>query len=57
MMDASFEDIINQGCTVIYMDDIMNFSNDIDVLEKLDKQVLQCLRGKRPLLKAKEMRI
>ena len=40
MMDASFEDIINQGCTVIYMDDIMNFSNDIDILENLDKQVL-----------------
>ena len=40
MMNTSFEDIINQGCTVIYMDDIMNFSNDIDILEKLDKQVL-----------------
>ena len=43
MMDANFEDIINQGCMVIYMDNIMNFSNDIDVLEKLNKQVLQCL--------------
>ena len=43
MMDMSFEDIINQGCTVIYMDDIMNFSNDINILEKLDKWVLQRL--------------
>ena len=42
-MDANFEDIINQGCTAIYMDDIMNFSKDINILEKLDKQVLQCL--------------
>ena len=41
MMDMTFEDIINRGCTVIYMDDIMNFSNDLDKLEKLDKYVLQ----------------
>ena len=43
MMDMTFEDIIERGCTVIYMDDIMNFSNDLDTLEKLDKDVLQCL--------------
>ena len=43
MMDMTFEDIIEQGCTVIYMDNIMNFSNNIDVLEKLDKNVLQQL--------------
>ena len=41
MMDMTFEDIIDRGCTVIYMDDIMNFSNNLDVLEKLDKDVLQ----------------
>ena len=43
MMDMTFEDIIKKGCTVIYMDDIMNFANDIDILEKLDKNVLQQL--------------
>ena len=41
MMDMTFKDIIEKGCMVIYMDDIMNFSNDLDVLEKLDKDVLQ----------------
>ena len=43
MMDMMFEDIIEKGSTVIYMDDIMNFSNDLDTLEKLDKDVLQRL--------------
>ena len=44
MMDMMFEDIIERGCTVIYMDDIMNFSNNLDTLEKLDKDVLQQLQ-------------
>ena len=43
MMDMTFEDIIERGCTVIYMDDIMNFSNDLDTLEKLDKDALRHL--------------
>ena len=29
---------------LIYMDDIMNFSNDLDTLEKLDKDILQQLQ-------------
>ena len=37
-------DIIEWGCMVIYMDDIMNFSNDLDVLEKFDKDVLRQLK-------------
>ena len=40
MMDMTFEDIIERGCMVIYMDDIMNFLNNLDTLEKLDKDVL-----------------
>ena len=40
MMDMMFEDIIDKGCMVIYMDDIMNFSNDLNILKKLDKDVL-----------------
>ena len=44
MMDMTFEDIIERGCTVIYMDDIMNFSNNLDTLERLDKDVLQRLQ-------------
>ena len=43
MMDMTFKDIIDKGCTVIYMDNIMNFSNNLDTLEKLDKDVLQHL--------------
>ena len=41
MMDMTFKDIIERGCMVIYMDDIMNFSNNLDTLENLDKDVLQ----------------
>ena len=46
MMDMTFEDIIERGCTVIYMDDIMNlnFSNNLDTLEKLDKDILRRLQ-------------
>ena len=44
MMDMTFEDIIKKGCTVIYMDDIMNFSNNLDTLEQLDKDVLRRLQ-------------
>ena len=41
MMDMMFEDIIERGCMVIYMDDIMNFSNNLETLENLDKDVLR----------------
>ena len=44
MMDMTFEDIIERRCTVIYMDNIMNFSNDLDTLEKSDKDILQQLQ-------------
>ena len=40
MMDMTFKDIIERGCTAIYMDDIMNFLNNLDTLENLDKDVL-----------------
>ena len=43
MMDATFEDMIEHGCTVIYMDDIMNFAETEEVLEQLDKKTLQWL--------------
>ena len=51
MMDMTFEDIIERGCTVIYMDDIMNFSNDLDTLENLDKDVLRRLQENNLYLK------
>ena len=51
MMDMTFEDIIERGCMVIYMDDIMNFLNNLDTLEKLDKDVLQQLQEKNIYLK------
>ena len=38
MMDATFEDINT------YMDNIMNFAGTEEVLEQLDKNVLQCLQ-------------
>ena len=51
MMDMTFEDIIEKGCTVIYMDDIMNFSNNLDTLEQLDKDILRQLQENNLYLK------
>ena len=51
MMDMTFEDIIERAYTVIYMDDIMNLSNNLDTLEKLDKDVLWQLQENNLYLK------
>ena len=51
MMDMTFKDIIEQGCTVIYMDNIMNFLNNLETLEKLDKDVLRWLQENNLCLK------
>ena len=54
MMDTTFEDMIEHGCTVIYMDDIMNFTGTEEVLEQLDKKTLQWLRDNDLYLKPKK---
>ena len=54
MMDTTFEDMIEHGCTVIYMDDIMNFAGTEEVLEQLNKKTLQWLRDNDLYLKPKK---
>ena len=44
MMDGTFEDIVEGGFVLIYMDDILIFAQSKEHLEQLTKQVLQRLR-------------
>ena len=41
MMDRTFEDIVEGGFVLIYMDDILIFAQSKEYLEQLTKQVLQ----------------
>ena len=43
MMDGTFEDILEGGFVLIYMDDILIFAQTKEHLEQLTKQVLQHL--------------
>ena len=43
MMDGTFEDIVEGGFVLIYMDDILIFAQSKEHLEQLTKQVLQRL--------------
>ena len=43
MMDGTFEDIIEGGFVLIYMDNILIFAPSREKLEQLTKQVLQHL--------------
>ena len=54
MMDTTFEDIFAKGLTIIYMDDILNFAATEEVLEQLDKNVLQRLQENDLFLKPKK---
>ena len=54
MMDSTFKDMIEQNKTIVYMDDILNFDETEEGLEKTDKLVLECLRKEDLYLKAKK---
>src|SRR5271170_3359983 len=54
MMDITFKDMLDKGLTIIYMDGVMNFANDLDVLEKLDKNTFQIARENDLFFKAKK---
>ena len=51
MMNQLFRDLINQGHVVIYMDDIMIFTTDLDQHQKVVSKVLQILRENKLYLK------
>ena len=53
-MDGTFEDIVEGGFVLIYMDDILIFTSSQEQLEQLTKQVLQCLRENDLYLKPKK---
>lgn len=50
MINETFEDIINKGWIVIYMDDILIFSKDMNKYRKQTLQILQRLRENNLLL-------
>ena len=54
MMDGTFEDIVEGGFVLIYMDDILIFAQSKEHLEQLTKQVLQCLQENDLYLKPKK---
>ena len=51
MMNHLFQDLINQGKVVIYMDDIMIFTTTIKEHRQIVKKVLQILRDNKLYLK------
>ena len=51
MMNQLFQDLINQGHVVIYMDDIMIFTADLDQHWKVVSEVLQTLQENKLYLK------
>ena len=54
MMDGTFEDIVEGGFVLIYMDDILIFARSKEHLEQLTKQVLQHLQENDLYLKPKK---
>ena len=51
MMNHLFQDLINQGKVVIYMDDIMIFTTTLEEHKMIVKEVLQILRDNKLYLK------
>ena len=53
-MDHIFADLIKQGMTIVYMDDLMTFAANLDDLKQFTKIVLQRLRDHNLFIKAKK---
>jgi hypothetical protein len=51
MMDAYFQEMLNEGWIVIYMDDILLYAKTIEELRELTKRVLRRLKEKDLFLK------
>ena len=54
MMDSIFIKEIEEGVTIVYMDDILIYATTLELLEKYTKRVLQKLRDHDLFLKAKK---
>jgi Reverse transcriptase (RNA-dependent DNA polymerase) len=55
MMNNIFQDMINEGWIVIYMDDILIFSKDLKEHQERTRWVLQCLQEHDLYLKAENV--
>ena len=54
MMDSIFIEEIEDGVTIVYMDDILIYATTPELLEKYTKQILQKLQDHDLSLKAKK---
>ena len=54
MMDSIFIEEIEEGVTIVYMDDILIYATTLELLKKYTKRVLQKLRDHDLVLKAKK---
>ena len=54
MMNDLFKEVIDEGCVVIYMDDILIFTETLDHHREIVKRVLQILANNNLFLKAEK---
>ena len=54
MMDSIFIEVIEEGVTIVYMDDILIYAMTPELLEKYTKRILQKLQDHNLFLKAKK---
>ena len=54
MMNDLFKDVIDQGCVIIYMDDILIFTETLEEHRRMVKKVLEVLASNKLYLKAEK---
>ena len=54
MMNDLFKDLIDEGVVIVYIDDILIFTEDLQLHRKVVSRVLQILRENRLYLKAEK---
>ena len=54
MMDSIFQEMVEDGVTIVYMDDILIYAPNLELLRKYSKKVLQILREHDLYLKPKK---
>ena len=54
MMNSLFKDLIDEGVVIVYIDDILIFTEDLELHRKVVKRVLDILRGNELYLKAEK---
>ena len=54
MINSLFKDLIDEGVVIVYIDDILIFTEDLELHRKVVKRVLDILRGNELYLKAEK---